>query len=72
MSEKTLHHCPICKVQSLVMHCDGGRCGWYLCRNKACDAILDPTRRRGHKLNPDPKLPRIRVRLVGNEREVAA
>ena len=69
---KSVHICPLCKVTSLVVHCEDGRCGWFICRNKVCDAVLEPHRRRGHVLDPDPKKPRVRVVLAGNTWQVAS
>ena len=72
MTEKTVHTCPLCRRASLVTHCNG-RCGWFICRNKLCDAMLDPTRRRGHRLAPDVTVPiRQRVRLIGSTWQVAS
>lgn len=65
MVEKVVSKCPCCEREALVEHCDSGRCGWFICRNKDCDAVLDLKRKRGHVRDPDPgKSARLRVALT--------
>jgi hypothetical protein len=49
VTEKTLSTCPVSTRTTLVEHCDGGHCGWFKCRNKDCESLLDFRRKRGVK-----------------------
>lgn len=48
--------CPACGRMQLKAHCDSAAasCHWLKCRNRACDAILDPARGRGHRVSGQP------------------
>lgn len=47
--EKTLSDCPACGHRSLVDHCEGGKCGWKMCRRTdVCDLVYDRRTGRGH------------------------
>lgn len=33
-------------------HCESKNCGWFSCKNEACDTIIQPSRQRGHRTIP--------------------
>jgi len=52
VAEKVLEICPRCSRESFVVHCGSPTCNWKMCRNGACDLVLDVPSGRGHIVDP--------------------